>query len=334
MLQAARCAQGLLGGSAGLVRQFLLGQQNPDGAFQDRAGHSDLYYTVFGLDALAALAPEDATSAASHEPPLSRSSTTLSPLCGERAGREKLSGQVLVAARFVQSLGEGQDLDFVHLCCLARALGQTSSSPAPRPDATVTAENLLRRIESFRSRDGGYNTSSGSPAGTVYGCFLALGAYQDLDRQPPNSEGLVQCLDGLATLDGAWSNATAGSFRSELRTSTGSTNATAAAMAVLRALRRPVPLAAAHWLLARLHRQGGFLAAPDSPLPDLLSTATALHALAGMPVPLQDFRESCLDFVDSLWTNEGSFHAHWAEETLDAEYTFYGLLALGHLAVR
>ena len=40
----------------------------------------------------------------------------------------------------------------------------------------------------------------------------------------------------------------------------------------------------------------------------------------------------CLDFLDSLWTNQGSFYGHWADHHLDAEYTFYGLLALGHLA--
>ena len=29
------------------------------------------------------------------------------------------------------------------------------------------------------------------------------------------------------------------------------------------------------------HPMGGFLAAPQAPIPDLLSTATALHALSG-----------------------------------------------------
>ncbi len=55
MLQAARLAPKLLGESAGLVRDFLLRQQNADGGFKDRAGKSDLYYTAFGLAGLAAL---------------------------------------------------------------------------------------------------------------------------------------------------------------------------------------------------------------------------------------------------------------------------------------
>jgi hypothetical protein len=67
-------------------------------------------------------------------------------------------------------------------------------------------------------------------------------------------------------------------------------------------------------------------------MPDLLSTATALHALAGLAVPLAPVRERCLDFLDSLWTNAGGFYGHWADDHLDCEYTFYALMALGLLA--
>jgi hypothetical protein len=68
-------------------------------------------------------------------------------------------------------------------------------------------------------------------------------------------------------------------------------------------------------------------------MPDLLSTAVALHALDGMQVDLTPFKEPCLDFIDSLWSNEGGFHGYWADDVLDIEYTYYGLLALGHLAL-
>ena len=59
----------------------------------------------------------------------------------------------------------------------------------------------------------------------------------------------------------------------------------------------------------------------------------ALHALAGLQAPIDSIKEQCLDFIDTLWTNEGSFHGHWHEDVLDCEYTFYGLLALGHCAL-
>jgi hypothetical protein len=44
-------------------------------------------------------------------------------------------------------------------------------------------------------------------------------------------------------------------------------------------------------------------------------------------------KEPCLDFVDSLWSNAGGFHGHWGDDHLDCEYTYYGLLALGHLSL-
>jgi prenyltransferase beta subunit len=65
----------------------------------------------------------------------------------------------------------------------------------------------------------------------------------------------------------------------------------------------------------------------------LLSTATALHALSGLGEGLEPIRERCLDFVDTLWTNDGGFHGHWDDCALDVEYTYYGLLALGHLGL-
>jgi len=68
-------------------------------------------------------------------------------------------------------------------------------------------------------------------------------------------------------------------------------------------------------------------------MPDLLSTATALHALVALGTALETLAEPCLDFVDSLWTNRGGFHGHWADDELDVEYAFYGLLALGHLSL-
>jgi prenyltransferase beta subunit len=68
-------------------------------------------------------------------------------------------------------------------------------------------------------------------------------------------------------------------------------------------------------------------------MPDLLSTAVALHALDGLQVSYRDAVEPCLDFIDSLWTAAGGFHGNWNDEELDLEYTYYGLLALGHLSL-
>ncbi len=293
MLQVARLAPKLLGESNDLVRDFLLRQQNADGGFKGRSDTSDLYYTIFGIDGLLALQAEL---------PVGRIES------------------------YLQTFRHGEELDFVHLCCLARGWAALSNSALGLDSPTgELRRSLLCRIETFRARDGGYHPVAGSPFGSAYGAFLALGCYQDLRAELPEPLCLVQALKFLETEDGAWSNERGGKG--------GATNATAAAITVLRNLGFPINPSAGDWLLDRCDATGGFRAGPSAPMPDLLSTATALHALAGMEISCERIKEPCLDFIDTLWTNEGSFHGHWGEELLDCEYTFYGLLALGHLSL-
>ena len=289
MLQVARVGPKMLGDSAALVRDFFLRQFTGEGGGRDRSGRPDLYYTIFALAGLQALQVE--------------------------LPAESVEG-------YLRSFGDGEDLDFVHLGALARCWAAIGLERMPEG----SADRLLTRIESHRSQDGGYDSDPGRDHGNAYGCFIALGAWQDLHRDLPSPLRMVQCLKFLETPDGAWANARG--------LPVGSTNATAAAVALLHQLYLPVNACVGDWLLARSHPEGGFLAMPQAPMPDLLSTATALHALACLecevPAPV---RERCMDFIDSLWNAEGGFHGHWADDELDAEYTFYGLLALGHLAL-
>jgi hypothetical protein len=240
------------------------------------------------------------------------------------AGLEALQAEI-PAARvepFLRSFGEGEGLDFVHLGALARCWAAIGLQKMPDGLATT----ILTRLETFRTADGGYDVKPGAAHGNAYGCFVALGAYQDLRRDLPEPLRMVQCLKFLETPDGAWGNVRG------MRQ--GTVPATAAAITLLHQLGMPINTAAGDWLLAQIHSDGGWLAVPGAPIPDLLSTATALHALACLDRPLPGaLREKCLDFVDTLWSAEGGFHGHWADDALDAEYTFYGLLALGHLSV-
>jgi prenyltransferase beta subunit len=288
MLQVARLAPRQLGEAGDLVVSFLRSQQNADGGFADRAGSSDLYYTVFGLEGLVAF---------------------------------RADLPVSQVEKYLRSFEGGEGLDFVHLCCLARCW---ASLPADLLDAGVKPK-LLERIEAYRSADGGYANASGAPHGTLYGCFLALGAYQDLHADPPNLAGLGVCIASLKMPDGGYAN--------DALVQAGVTPATAAAVTLLRQLGTDPDAAAGNWLLSRCRPEGGFFALPEAPMPDLLSTATALHALAGMQVPLDRIKEPCLDFIDSLWTNRGAFYGHWADDAVDCEYTYYALLALGHLSL-
>jgi hypothetical protein len=297
MLQVARLAPNLLRDSAPLVVDFLQSQLHPAGGFVDREGKPDLYYTVFGVQCLRALRVE---------PPA-----------------DALGG-------YLRSFGEGQELDLIHLTCLARCwsdltTGKSRSEAVPAP----VRRAVLDRLSLHRAADGGYSTRDGEAGGSAYGCFLAVGAMQDLDHPPPDPEGISRCLAGLARGDGSYSN--------DADITLGNTPATAAAVSLLHQLRQPTDSKSSDWLLSVLHPDGGFFALPGAPMPDLLSTAVALHALSCLhPAtrgPLDALRDKCLDFIDTLWTNRGSFYGNWAEQTLDVEYTWYALLALGHLAV-
>lgn len=301
-LQIARLAPKQLGDSVDLVAGFVRSRLTGDGGFANRAGDPDLYYTVFGLQALLALqqpVPADAVSA------------------------------------YLRRFGGGEDLDLIHLACLAGCWSMllppkggshtAGGSGFSVPDvASGFSRKILDRIETYRTSDGGYHASRDAVRGTAYHAFLSLGAYQDLGAVPPDADRIAASLAPLRAGDGAFAN--------EPERARGSTPATAAAVTLLRhGGQAPVPELGT-WLLARC-REGGFFATPDAPIPDLLSTATALHALTSLHVPLDSIREACLDFVDSLWTSQGGFYGSWADDDLDCEYTFYGLLALGHLAV-
>lgn len=287
MLQVARLAPNILGKACSPITEFLQAHFNSDGGAKDRAGNSDLYYTVFALEGLLAL----------------RAPVEEAPL------RTYLTG-----------FGGGDDLDFVHAACLARCWAGLSGAGLH----AEAADTLLARLEQCRKADGGYGASPEATHGTVYHSFLALGAYEDCGRDAPDPEGLIRCVSGLGTADGAYAN--------EPDLPMGTTPATAAAVTLLRRLGAPVPDAAGQWLLDRAHLDGGFTAVRGIDMPDLLSTATALHALAGMQVPFDHIKDPCLDFLDSLWTGK-AFCGSWADEVEDCEYTWYALLSLGHLSL-
>lgn len=288
MQRAATLGAQFLGESLPPVKRFLASRLNSDGGFADRAGRSDLYYTVFGVQAMRA------------------AGMTPLPHC---------------VADFVRKqAGRLDELDLVHAACLARLRAELDGDAM----ASVPAEHIARSIEHFRTADGGYGAASGSPSGSVYAAFLAVAAYQDLQLAMPQPERLAQSLSKLRRPDGGYANDTA--------VPVSLTTATAAAAVTLHELGAPPDPSLADWLLARCDAEGGFFASTLAPLPDLLSTATALHALSSLRADIRGIREACLDFLDTLWSSQGAFHGSWADDALDCEYTFYGLLALGHLA--
>ena len=294
MLQVARLAPTQLGDAADLVGQFVLGQFNDNGS----GGFVD---RAGNVDLYYTVFGMECLLALQRNLPVD-------PL-----------------QSYLQSFDSGGALDFIHVCCLTHCW-----AAMPKQHNAQTLDQELRlamagHVEKHRTADGGYNVTPDAAHGSAYGCFMAYSAYQNLDTLPPDSHAIIDCINSLKQSDGGFAN--------DKLVTTPTTPATAAAVTLLRQLNQPIDPQVGHWLTQRCHVQGGFLATQAAPMPDLLSTATALHALSSFDLELARYREPCLDFIDSLWTNKGAFHGNWADDDVDVEYTFYGLLALGHLSV-
>jgi prenyltransferase beta subunit len=286
MIRAAARAKTHLRDSVSAAAEYLRSHQNPDGGFRDRAGTSDLYYTVFGIEGLVALGGTF-----------------------DRAATRE----------YLRSFGEGGTLDYIHLACLIRAWADLGDQPLE----PHTRDGLLKNLLTYRSEDGGFSDSLGAEHGTAYGCFLGLAACQDLAHSLQEAEQFVESVGRLRRDDGSYAN--------DAHSPEGSTPATAAAMVTLHQLGIGGFQPQVDWLLKRTKAIGGFIATARAPMQDLLSTATALHALATVRADYEEVKRPCLEFVDSLWEPQGGFCGNWMDETVDCEYTFYGLLALGKL---
>jgi len=222
-------------------------------------------------------------------------------------------------AEYLSTFGSGHTLDLVHLASLIRCWSNIEP-----PELLKMRTQLVTHLQTFRSNDGGFNISPASESGTVYASFLALAAYQDLRLAIPDPASVIASIESLKT--------DAASYSNDPRIPAGSVPATAAALVTLHYLRAPIDNSSAKGLLSCHHKEGGFAILPNAPVPDLLSTATALHALATVGIDLAPIKSPCRDFVESLYDPAGAFCASRLDKHPDCEYTYYGLLALGHLA--
>jgi hypothetical protein len=148
-------------------------------------------------------------------------------------------------------------------------------------------------------------------------------ACESLEEAFPDPVAMIRRLLELQT--------SSGGFLNDSGFGAATTPVTAAAFGLLLELKQPVAAPSVEWLLQRQCRKGGFAAAPLVLWPDLLSTATALHALnlsgwfGRVPV------DACIAFVTELWDESGGFCGHIFDRKADCEYTFYALLSLGTL---
>ena len=209
------------------------------------------------------------------------------------------------------------ELDLVHLGCMGRCLAGLGGQ-------IENKEQIIAELNQYRSADGGFNNIKNSKRGTMYGAFVATALYQDMDGDIVNVPGIINSIESLKLPDG--------SFGNDKDMIAGAVPSTAAAVTLSHFLDGKIQQQTLDWLLSQIHPKGGFTAIEGLPFADLLSTATVFHALALADVKIDgDVKENCLDFVDSLWSGTGGFCGSYADQAVDCEYTFYGLMAIGHL---
>jgi len=280
------------------ISQFLESQQNGDGGFlgRNRSG-SDLYYSMFAILANLALI-------------------------------DKLPDGV---KDYTESFCNGDNLDFIHLCTLARLYACIDCEVSNAVKKSITSN-----IEKYRSSDGGYHhIAKFAEKGTPYGCFLAYFAYQELDLKVYHTDRLLKSVLSCRTSDGGFSNTSDSQH--------GTTNATVAALIVLHELQMKYPHEASvddkikesglSLLDAMRFSEGGFKAVINAPLPDILSTATTLFAFQELNYQIsEEFKKKTLSMIEDHWSESGGFFGNQGESEADCEYTFYALLALGALS--
>ena len=267
---------------------FFLTRHNPDGGFRGKSSQSDLYYTNFAVLALLAM-----------EIPFDHDKTI----------------------RFLDSFKDSSELDLSHLAVLARL----SNILKPDFHTGPLCMQLIEQLYKFKTSDGGYNHQANQSTGSAYGCFLALGAYEDLRQPLLNIEHqMVSFLSTLSRPDGGYLN--------EAAIPVASVPSTSASLVALHLLGQKNFFRSIEWMLSNIDKSGGFRVIQLAPVPDLLSTAVGLFALRVIGADLSLVRDQCRAFVESLWDDEKGFCPNPYDRWSDCEYTFYGLLALGALA--
>ena len=148
---------------------YFLAAQQEDGGFAGREGGSDLYYTGFGLRALA----------------------ILGELRGERAQR---------AAKFLRSKLRGQEsvVDFFSLIYGGRLLEMAAGvevfadSDSQWPIDPQWRSAVANWLLQLRRPDGGFAKGEQGAASSTYHTFLVALCYQLLGRDVPGRERIVE----------------------------------------------------------------------------------------------------------------------------------------------
>lgn len=253
------------------IAAFVQSQGTASGAFMDKSGQPDLYYTVFGW--------------------------TLARVLDLPIDRKKNRA-------YLNSIPT-ESLDLIHYAAYMRL------------------RMLHRRLPWGRVKVKELNAFEAVPHNdrqSPYTQFIYLSLLEDCRNAIKKREKIGSGLNAYRVATGGYRNALEGG--------SATTNATVAALAVRGQLDGYAVHTDVRFLYEQQQSTGGFAAAAASPVPDLLSTATALFMLSCYAMKPQ---YPARDFIEAHWLDSGGFSATLLEEKSDVEYTFYGLLALGAL---
>ena len=153
-----------------------------------------------------------------------------------------------------------------------------------------------------------------------YSVFVLLSLAEEVGVKIINEKHLLYRLDLYRVSGGGFSNVV------DRISANATANATAAALCVRWQFGCYNVNEDVEFLRRMQDKSGGFYATSQSPVPDILSTATALFVLScykKLPIIESDA------FIEAHWLDSGGFAPTLLENESDIEYTFYGILALG-----
>lgn len=291
---------------------FTLGKQCPGGGFADRSGQPDIYYTAFALRLLALHADFDCEL-------------------------------IRPTLRWLESLDIAQFSTLANLYSYIQSLAIAISlgTPALAEKWEKARSGLIYALLEHRTENGAFAARRGASSASVYHTFLGLLGCELLDIPCDSTPNLSRWLQGRQNADGGFADI------ETIRTS--STNPTAAAVAIWKMIGAACDIGPARVLnfMRKVYiPHFGFAAHPRMPVPDLLSTFTALWTLYTLGHTDFVAPDSLTAQVSHLQDHDGGFLAGPAEllelapdsqdndrPGSDVEYTFYGLATLALLQV-
>ena len=269
-------------------RTYFLSALDQNGGFRGRKGSGDLYYSAFAIRGLFLLGMLDDEKLL---PPIA-------DFLKEQERRENLSPVDILSWTFCATL--------VH----------TVQGTELFPEQIVS---LLNRWERFRCSDGCFAATEKSAFSSTYTTFLTA-IFYELLGEPEQS----RTIPPAPILERRRSD---GGFVELPPLQYSGTNPTAAAVGLLTLLEVPAleKQNTVDFLCRCQQHSGGFQAHARIPVPDLLSSFSALTALHDLGAADQINRPALRSFVTSLRSPDGGFFGMSFDQQSDVEYTFYGM---------